>query len=127
MPELRPPPGSTDCHIHIYGPFARFPAAQEGPFTPTNEFPVEKAFELWSSSGLERGVIVHAAGAGDDNRVTLDALRRFPDRLRATALLSPDVSDRRLDELTEAGFRAVRVAMMPARGGPPSNSGATYE
>ena len=98
----RLPSGSCDSHFHIYGPFDRFPAASEGRFSPVQAFTIEDAFALWDRIGVSRGVIVHAVGAGDDNAVTYDALRRFPDRLRATAILQPDVSDRRLDELTDA-------------------------
>lgn len=123
----RLPAGSCDCHFHIYGPFDRFPAGSEGRFTPARAFTIEDAFAIWDRIGVTRGVIVHAVGSGDDNAVTYDALRRFPDRLRATAILRPDVSDRRLDELTEAGFKAVRVTMIRQDGKPVSTLGTSYE
>ena len=104
--EYRLPEGSCDCHFHIYGPFDRFPAGTEGRFSATQPFTIEDAFALWNKLGVTRGVIVHAVGSGEDNAVTYDALRRYPDRLRAVAILRPDVSDRRLDELTDAGFKA---------------------
>ena len=126
-PETQLPPGSCDCHFHIYGPFDRFPPVAEGRFTPSIEFPIEDVFEVWRGFGIERGVIVHAAGAGNENGVTLDALRSYPGKLRATALLSPEISDRRLDELTDAGFRSVRAALIRRGGTPPANSGATFE
>jgi len=56
-----------------------------------------------------------------------DALRRFPDRLRAVAILRPDVSDKRLDELTDAGFKAVRVTMIRQDGKPVSTLGTSYD
>lgn len=31
------PDGSTDCHVHIYGPFNRFPAEHAGRFSPKQE------------------------------------------------------------------------------------------
>ncbi len=125
-PVLTLPTGSCDCHFHIYGPFDRFPQRDEGRFTAARPFTIEDAFVLWDSIGVSRGVIVHAVGAGDDNAVTYDALRRFPDRLRATAILRSDVSDRRLDELTDAGFRAVRVTMIRQDGKPVSTLGTSY-
>src|SRR6185295_11457831 len=102
--EYRLPEGSCDCHFHLYGPFDRFPAGNEGRFSAAKPFTIEDAFDVWSRLGVTRGVIVHA--------VTYDALRRYPDKLRAVAILRPDVSDRRLDELTDAGFKAVRVTMI---------------
>jgi len=125
--KYRLPEGSCDCHFHIYGPFDRFPAGQEGRFTPTRAFTIEDAFAMWERLGITRGVIVHAVGSGDDNAVTYDALRRYPDRLRATAILYPDVTDRRLDELTDAGFRAVRVTMIRQDGKPVSTLGTSYD
>lgn len=124
---LRLPEGSCDCHFHIYGPFDRFPQQQEGRFTPSQVFSVEDAFAMWDRTGATRGVIVHAVGSGEDNAVTFDALKRFPDRLRATAILDPDVSDRRLDALTDAGFRAVRVTMIRQDGKPVSTQGTMFE
>lgn len=126
-PTLRLPEGSCDCHFHIYGPFDRFPAGEEGRFSPSRQFAIEDAFKLWDKLGISRGVIVHAVGSGEDNAVTYDALRRYPDRLRATAILRPDVSDRRLDELTDVGFRAVRVTMIRQDGKPVSTLGTSYD
>ncbi len=117
------PDGSTDCHVHIYGPFNRFPAEHAGRFSPKQEFPVEMLFEVWESIGISRGVIVHAGNAGSDNEVTLEALKRFPDRLRAVAILNQDVTDRRLDELTEAGFKGVRINLLYQDGKPVMSGG----
>lgn len=124
---LRLPEGSTDCHFHIYGPFDRFPAGDEGKFTPAKEFTIEDAFAHWETIGVSRGVIIHPVGAGEDNAVTYDALRRFPDKLRATAILRPDVSDKRLDELTDVGFKAVRVTMIRQDGKPVSTKGTSFD
>ncbi len=121
------PEGSCDCHFHIYGPFDRFPAGSEGRFSPSKPFTIEDAFSMWDTIGISRGVVVHAVGSGDDNAVTYDALRRFPERLRATAILQPDVSDRRLDELTAVGFKAVRVTMIRQDGKPVSTLGTSYD
>lgn len=124
---IRLPEGSCDCHIHIYGPFDRFPAGDEGRVSPARQFPIEEAFAMWEEIGISRGVIVHAVGSGEDNAVTYDALRRYPDRLRATAILDPDVSDRRLDELTDAGFKAVRVTRFRQAGNPSAALGTSLD
>ncbi len=125
--DYRLPEGSCDCHFHIYGPFDRFPPGNEGRFTAAQPFTIEDAFAIWNKLGITRGVIVHAVGSGEDNAVTYDALRRYPDRLRAVAILRPDVSDRRLDELTDAGFKAVRVTMIRQDGKPVSTLGTSYD
>ncbi len=124
---LRLPEGSIDCHVHVYGPFDRFPPVQEGKFAPRQEMPVEALFDLWKRFGITRGVIVHALAAGEDNAATFDALRRYPDRLRGVALLKPDITERRLDEMTEAGFKAVRINMLRQDGKPVSSGGMSYD
>jgi 2-pyrone-4,6-dicarboxylate lactonase len=121
------PSGSCDCHVHIYGPYNRFPAEFEGRFAPTKEFPVELLFQVWDSIGVSRGVIVHAGNAGSENEVTLDALKRFPDKLRAVAILKPDVTDKRLDELTQAGFRGVRINLLRQDGKPVAPGGMSLD
>jgi 2-pyrone-4,6-dicarboxylate lactonase len=125
--QFKLPDGSCDCHVHIYGPYDRFPAAQEGKFSPTQENPVESLFAMWDKIGVARGVIVHALAAGRDNEVTENALRRYPERLRGVAILQPDISDRRLDELTSAGFRGARINLLRQDGKPVSSGGMDYE
>ena len=117
------PDGSCDCHVHIYGPFDRFPVDYSGKFAPKQEFPVEMLFDVWKSIGISRGVIVHAGNAGSDNEVTLEALKRFPDKLRAVAILNQDVTDKRLDELTDAGFKGVRINLLFQDGKPVLSGG----
>ncbi|OKO74282.1 amidohydrolase, partial [Bradyrhizobium sp. AS23.2] len=120
------PKGSSDCHVHIYGPYDRFPPQNVGRFSPARPFPVESLLALWNSIGVERGVIVHALGAGGENEVTLDALRRYPERLRAVAVLRHDVADRRLDELTDAGFRGCRINLLRQDGKPVFHGGMNF-
>ncbi|OWU86059.1 amidohydrolase [Oceanicola sp. 22II-s10i] len=125
--DIRLPEGSIDCHFHIYGPPDRFPFVTGERYSPTGVFTIEDAFDLWDQMGVNRGVIVHASTAGEDNNVTFDALQRYPDRLRAVAVLDPDVSDRRLDELTDAGFRGVRINLIRQDGKVMSTRGTNFD
>lgn len=117
------PPGSCDSHVHVYGPFDRFPPLMEGRFAPARETPVEALLALWDGLGIARGVIVHAIRAGTENAVTLDALQRHPQRLRGIALVDRDVSDRTLDRLNDAGFRGVRINLLRQDGKPVASGG----
>jgi len=120
------PEGSIDCHFHLYGPEPDFPWEKEGRFAPDRDYTIEDAFDHWAENRISRGVIVHGEGAGEDNNVTFDALKRFPEKLRATAILSPSVTDRRLDEMTDVGFRAVRLTMIRQNGVPLSTKGTSF-
>jgi 2-pyrone-4,6-dicarboxylate lactonase len=121
------PEGACDCHVHIYGPYDRYPAQREGKFAPREEAPVEALFRMWDSIGISRGVIVHASAAGPDNEVTLEALKRFPKRLRGVAIVQADVSDKTLDELTDAGFRGVRINLLRQDGQKVLQGGVSLE
>lgn len=123
----RMPEGACDCHVHIYGPYDRFPAQREGKFAPREEAPVEALFRMWGSIGVSRGVIVHAMSAGPNNEVTLDALKRHRDRLRGVALLKPDVRDSTLDQLTDAGFKGIRVNLLRQDGRVVMQGGTSLE
>lgn len=125
--DARLPQGSCDCHVHIYGPSHRYPVQREGKFAPQEDFPVDRLMDVWSAIGVSRGVIVHSNYAGRDHEVTLDALRRFPDRLRGIAVLDRDVSDSRLDELTDAGFKGIRVNLLRQDGKIVQTGGTTFE
>ncbi|WP_220185073.1 amidohydrolase [Paracoccus sp. S1E-3] len=124
---LKLPEGSCDCHVHIYGPFDRFPPYNAGMYSAPEEHPVEALLDLWDRHGIARGVIVHALGAGPDNAATYDALRRYPDRLRGVAILDQDVTDKRLNELNDAGFRGVRINLFRMNGKKVAAGGMTLE
>jgi len=53
--------------------------------------------------------VVQASVHGADNSALLDAVRAHPDRLRAIAAVTEDVTDRELVELNAAGVRGIRV------------------
>ncbi len=101
------PPGACDSHAHVFGPYARFPLAEDRSYTPAENGPGEFIAHL-DRLGLERGVLVTASAQGDDNGTVLEALRAYPKRLRAVAVVRHDVSDKVLDELTDAGVRGAR-------------------
>src|SRR3972149_5993000 len=81
-PTLKCPPGAVDCHLHIYGPQQKYPAA------PTSEFGVPDALpeacrHLHDVLGIERVVLVQPSGYGFDNRRQLDALAELGRTARA--------------------------------------------
>ena len=118
-PDTKPPvfalpPGACDCHVHVFGPAAKFP------FPPANakrgfDAPKESLHAMHGTIGADRCVIVHGGSHGTDLSVTLDALATSPRPMRAVALVEDDISDARLVELHEAGFRGIRYS--PAMSG----------
>ena len=111
-PRFQPPPGAVDAHCHVFGPAARFPFAPERKYTPYDA-PKEKLFALRDFLGFARNVIVQASCHGTDNGATIDALRSSGDKARGIAVVTPDISDRDLAAMDEAGMRGVRFNFLP--------------
>jgi predicted TIM-barrel fold metal-dependent hydrolase len=101
------PAGACDSHAHVFGPYAQFPLSDDRSYTPPENGP-ERFIAHLDRLGLTRGVLVTASAQGDDNRNVLHALRAFPDRLRAVAVVRGDIAEGDLDALAEQGVRGAR-------------------
>ena len=110
-PRLLAPPGACDCHIHIFGPRARFPLAAELAYTPA-EAPVEAYRELQCRLGLSRTVVVQPSAYGTDNACTLDAIARLQPYACGIAVVDPYVSEAELERLHNAGIRGLRFSLV---------------
>ncbi|MBT9513797.1 MAG: amidohydrolase family protein [Acidovorax sp.] len=108
---LRLPPLSCDSHVHVFGPVAQFPYAENRPATPM-EAPKETLFSLHQRMGIQRCVIVQSVMHGTDNRVVEDAIAAGEGRYLGVALVKADVPDAELQRLSQAGFRGVRFNFM---------------
>lgn len=100
-------PGACDCHSHVFGPFDRYPLAENRAFDPP-ESPITQLEEIWKPLGITRAVIVQGSAYGNDHRAMLAAIARSPQNRRGVAVLDDDVSERELSELHVHGVRAVR-------------------
>lgn len=100
-------PGACDCHVHVFGPAARYPLAADRTYTPA-EASLEALLALHARLGFERVVIVQPSVYGSDNACTLDALRRLGSRARGVAVIDKAAS---LEGMHAAGIRGVRVNM----------------
>ena len=99
------PRGATDTHMHIYD--AAQPAAP-GTFMP-GHFPVEDYRAMQKRLGLERVIVVQPNAYGDDNAVTLNAMRALGQGAKGVAVVKASIQDAELERLTKAGVCAVRI------------------
>lgn len=120
------PAGACDAHAHVFGPYARFPLSDERSYTPP-ENGAEQFVAHLDRLGLSRGVLITASSQGDDNRNALAALRAWPDRLRAVAVVRAAVSESELDALAEAGVRGARFNLYRREGRAVYRNGAGLE
>jgi predicted TIM-barrel fold metal-dependent hydrolase len=108
------PPHAADCHMHVLGPFARFPLAAERAYTVA-EAPLAAHEHMKRSVGLERTVLVQASGHGTDNRALLAALAQLGPRGRAVAVVDVRSSARDLESMHAAGVRGLRLNFQTLR------------
>jgi predicted TIM-barrel fold metal-dependent hydrolase len=109
----RPPPLACDCHIHVFGPFARFPLDAARKYTP-EEAPLEAYLKVASALGTGRVVLVQPSVYGTDNRCQRDAIAALEEHARGIAVIDDTVSDAQLDALCGAGFVGARLNFMRA-------------
>ena len=109
QPKLIAPPGSCDTHLHIYGPFDRYPLVAGRNYDPDPHSTLDDYLKVHSALGLERAVIVTGSGNGTNNQITLDALERMRGSFKGLALLDPAITDAELLQLKKGGFAGFRI------------------
>lgn len=124
IPRFAAPPGAANCHAHVMGPFDRFPLPQRPGYMPPLAS-VENFVAGLDRLGLRHGVFVQSSSHGKDLSVLLDALERFPDRLRGVGLADTNISDAELQALAEAGVRGLRFTGSPYPGHHNGHAGST--
>jgi predicted TIM-barrel fold metal-dependent hydrolase len=102
------PPNSADCHLHVFGPYRRFPLAAERAYN-VPEAPLAAHEQLKKTVGLERTVLVQASGYGTDNRAMLAALSELGPRGRGVAVIDPDSANALLKDLHDHGVKGLRL------------------
>lgn len=114
-PRFRAPAGTTDCHLHIFGPYARFPLQPNRSFTPP-EASVADYRRLMGALGIARCVVVQPSVYGTDNSCTADAVEQLG--ARGVAVFGPEIDEAELKRLDRIGFRGVRLNLL-FKGGVP--------
>lgn len=102
------PPGSCDCHAHVFGPQSRYWLLPKTHFVP-HETPLPAYVKMLRTLGCERGVLVQPSVYGTDNTLIEEALASRTFDLRAVAVVSADIDDRELERLHGLGFRGIRI------------------
>lgn len=115
-PMVKFPPGACDCHAHVFGPQTRYPFAPNAAYIAPDS-PTEAYVRMLKTIGCERAVIVQPSVYGTDNSATVDALRSGLFAFRGVAVVRPDIDDRELQSLHDAGVRGIRVNLSSATPG----------
>jgi len=110
-PDETPPAGAWDTHAHIFGPPEKFPYAEGRGYTPPDA-PAEAFIKLLDRLQWAHGLIVQGNAHGYDNRVVLDALARYPDRLRGIAITDMRIAPATLRDWDRLGMRGLRFHLL---------------
>ncbi|MBK1659256.1 amidohydrolase family protein [Paracraurococcus ruber] len=117
-PGWRAPPGATDCHMHIFGPYGTYPLSPGRGYTPP-EASIAMYRDMLATIGLERTVVVQPSIYGTDNAVTLDAVAALgPDRARAVVVVDDGFDLDALRAMDVRGACGVRFNAVSGNGTP---------
>lgn len=107
-PQLKAPPGTCDCHMHIFD--SRFPLAAKAR-RQEHDAPASEYRKVQQRLGLSRVVVVQPTAYGRDNRCTLQAMADLGNA-RGVAVIDETTTDTEIERLTKAGMRGVRFRML---------------
>lgn len=104
----------ADCHFHILDP-ARFPYRKNTTYSPAphETAAAEQLIDVFDAHGVTHGLVVTPmSGYQSDNSVTLDALSRYPQRLRGIAVVEADIAESEIDRLVGHGIVGIRIDLI---------------
>lgn len=101
------PEGIVDSHAHV---FARDLAMVAGRrYTPDVEAPLPAYLDVLRELSATRAVLIQPSFLGTDNRFMLEAVGRYPERLRAVVVVEPTIAVTELDTMRAAGVVGIRL------------------
>ena len=105
------PPGTVDCHFHVFGPADEWPYAPGRSYTPPDATLADYE-RLAQAFGIGRSVIIQPSPYGMDNRRSLQAVADSRLPMRAVLVVEPTITDAELDEYHRLGARGVRLNLL---------------
>jgi 2-pyrone-4,6-dicarboxylate lactonase len=111
--EFKMPARAIDSHMHVIGPFDRFPLSPKSKYQPFPATWQEQKEILIDKIGFWGFVVVQATCHGTDNTVIVDALEHMNGRAAGVASVDENVTVDELRRLHTAGVRGVRFAFLP--------------
>ncbi|MCW2291115.1 putative TIM-barrel fold metal-dependent hydrolase [Pseudomonas sp. BIGb0408] len=107
-----PSPAITgiDTHAHIFR--KDLPMVANRRYSPDYDALVEQYLEHLDRHGLSHGVLIQPSFLGTDNSFMVEALRRYPQRLRGVAVVDASISEAQLDELAASAVVGIRLNLI---------------
>ncbi|MCP3395249.1 amidohydrolase family protein [Bradyrhizobium sp. CCGB12] len=105
---IKVPAGAWETHAHVIGAASNYPFVAGRHFNPPPASPSDFVAML-DSVGIQYGVVVQVSVHGTDNRLLVQALQAYPNRLCGVAVIDPAITDKEVATLKEAGVRGIRI------------------
>jgi predicted TIM-barrel fold metal-dependent hydrolase len=102
----------VDPHVHVWVNDPAYPWAKEHADPPREDATPYQLLDLMKANGVDRTVLVQFIGYRWDNRYALDAMKKHAPFFGGVARVNPtdDAAPDHLSQLTEQGFRGVRIS-----------------
>jgi predicted TIM-barrel fold metal-dependent hydrolase len=98
---------AIDCHAHVMRRDLPLDSGRHS--APRRDVSVEEFMSVLDAHGVSHGVLTAPSFYGPNNELLLAALDAYPDRLRGTVIVEPDIEARVLADMDRRGARAVRL------------------
>lgn len=96
-----------DTHAHVFS--AHNQCIDTARYTPTYDAQVEDFISHLDRHNLSHGILVQPSFFGTNNDVMLEAIRKFPARLKGIAVVDPTANLEELSQLKEQGIVGIRL------------------
>ncbi|WP_375280444.1 amidohydrolase family protein [Pseudooctadecabacter sp.] len=112
-PQIAPPAGACDAHVHLVGGKDDFPLWDGRVEDPAPGPDFNGWLDLYrahlAALGFDKGLIVHSILYGTDNSITVEAVKRMGANFRGVGLLPDNATDADLDRFADQNLKAVRL------------------
>jgi predicted TIM-barrel fold metal-dependent hydrolase len=99
----------VDCHAHVFD--ARMPVSPNAWTVPDYEFPAEQLLAKLDRHSIGHAVLSGLSISGEYNDYMIRALRRYPQRLRGTAIVKAPASLYQLEQMQADGVVGIRLQL----------------
>ncbi len=109
---------TIDPHVHVWKHDPQFPFAREA-HPPGRDAAPETLLDLMKANGVAKTVIIQVIHYRYDNSFLASVLKRYPDKFQGVCRVDPlnAAAPDHLSQLTEQGFRGVRLSPGAGEGG----------
>lgn len=99
----------VDCHAHVFD--QRMPVCPNAWTVPSYAFTAEDLLAQLDRHGVGHAVLSGLSISGEYNDYTIRALRRYPQRLRGTAIIEPPASLYLMEQMQADGIVGLRLQL----------------